>query len=37
MDQVTVEEPLRSTECERLRALVAGDLAVAELLHADDF
>jgi hypothetical protein len=30
-------EQLRATERERLRALVEGDLEVADLLHACDF
>src|SRR4051794_13330605 len=32
-----VEEAIRATERERLRALVAADVAVADRLHADDF
>jgi hypothetical protein len=32
-----VEELIRSTEQERLRALVAADLKVADQLHADNF
>lgn len=34
---VAEAEQLRATERERLRALVQGDLPVADRLHADDF
>jgi len=35
--ELTTADLIRATERERLRALVAADLAVANQLHADDF
>jgi hypothetical protein len=36
-NDATTIDLLRTTERERLRALVAGELAIADRLHADDF